>query len=82
MGGTPYPGIPTNQLFEELRRGYRMPKPEYCPSEIYDVMGWCWNESPELRPTFERLVQHFAQLILKKSEVVEYGNLRENSGNF
>ena len=33
-GGTPYPGIPADQMFEMLKSGYRMAKPENCDDEL------------------------------------------------
>ena len=69
MGGTPYPGIPTNQLLEDLKLGVRMKKPEWCPDELYEVMTWCWNEVVEQRPTFQRLVDHFDSIISSKCDV-------------
>ncbi|XP_013407048.2 protein slit-like [Lingula anatina] len=34
LGGTPYPGIPPEQMYEMLRSGYRMPRPEHCGQEM------------------------------------------------
>lgn len=33
LGGSPYPGIPVERLFDLLKSGYRMEKPEVCPKE-------------------------------------------------
>ena len=33
-GGSPYPGVPVQQLFELLKSGYRMEKPENCPLQM------------------------------------------------
>lgn len=37
----------------QVQRGYRMPCPENCPRELYDVMQTCWRGKAEDRPTFE-----------------------------
>ena len=33
LGGSPYPGIPVERLFDLLKSGYRMEKPQVCPKE-------------------------------------------------
>uniref|UniRef100_A0A3Q3S0W2 Tyrosine-protein kinase n=1 Tax=Mastacembelus armatus TaxID=205130 RepID=A0A3Q3S0W2_9TELE len=54
-GRIPYPGMSNPEVIQNLERGYRMPKPEHCPDGLYNVMGVCWRESPDDRPTFEYL---------------------------
>lgn len=52
-GRTPYPGMSNQEVMRALERGYRMPRPENCPEELYDIMLRCWKNKPEDRPTFE-----------------------------
>uniref|UniRef100_A0A4W6DQR7 Tyrosine-protein kinase n=1 Tax=Lates calcarifer TaxID=8187 RepID=A0A4W6DQR7_LATCA len=54
-GRIPYPGMSNPEVIQNLERGYRMPKPENCPEGLYNIMGVCWRENPEDRPTFEYL---------------------------
>ncbi|XP_071000343.1 tyrosine-protein kinase Lck-like [Oncorhynchus clarkii lewisi] len=54
-GRIPYPGITNPDVIRNLDRCYRMPCPEGCPEELYDLMMTCWKERPEERPTFEHL---------------------------
>ncbi|XP_035249645.1 tyrosine-protein kinase Lck [Anguilla anguilla] len=54
-GRIPYPGMTNPEVIQNLERGYRMPKPENCPDELYSIMNLCWQEAPENRPTFEYL---------------------------
>ncbi|XP_038066669.1 angiopoietin-1 receptor-like [Patiria miniata] len=56
-GSTPYPGIASESLAQRLLDGYRMPKPENCADEIYDVMLKCWQQQPSDRPSFRKLVE-------------------------
>uniref|UniRef100_A0A8C3NFH6 Tyrosine-protein kinase n=1 Tax=Geospiza parvula TaxID=87175 RepID=A0A8C3NFH6_GEOPR len=52
----PFPSCMTNpEVIQNLERGYRMPQPEQCPPELYELMRQCWKESPEERPTFDFL---------------------------
>lgn len=52
-GRIPYPGMSNPEVIRSLERGYRMPRPEHCPEELYDIMMRCWKNRPEERPTFE-----------------------------
>ncbi|XP_031512509.1 tyrosine-protein kinase HCK isoform X3 [Papio anubis] len=52
-GRIPYPGMSNPEVIRALERGYRMPRPENCPEELYNIMMRCWKNRPEERPTFE-----------------------------
>lgn len=52
-GRIPYPGMTNPEVIRALERGYRMPRPEHCPEELYSIMTRCWKNRPEERPTFE-----------------------------
>uniref|UniRef100_A0A8C9F5K5 Tyrosine-protein kinase n=1 Tax=Pavo cristatus TaxID=9049 RepID=A0A8C9F5K5_PAVCR len=52
-GRIPYPGMTNPEVIQNLERGYRMPQPDNCPRELYELMMQCWKEQPEERPTFE-----------------------------
>ena len=34
MGASPYPGIPSEQLYSLLKSGYRMPQPSNCSFQL------------------------------------------------
>ncbi|XP_070559099.1 uncharacterized protein [Ptychodera flava] len=63
LGGTPYPGVPVEQMLPLLESGYRMSKPPNCKQEIYDIMLTCWNKKPSKRPTAEELYQTFDKIL-------------------
>lgn len=54
-GMSPYPGIDLSQVYEMLESGYRMPSPEGCPQEVYEMMMKCWSWDPQDRPTFSEI---------------------------
>uniref|UniRef100_A0A8D1WPG2 Tyrosine-protein kinase n=1 Tax=Sus scrofa TaxID=9823 RepID=A0A8D1WPG2_PIG len=55
-GRVPYPGMSNPEVIRNLERGYRMPRPDSCPPELYNgVIAECWRSRPEERPTFEFL---------------------------
>ncbi|XP_010626760.1 tyrosine-protein kinase HCK isoform X1 [Fukomys damarensis] len=52
-GRIPYPGMSNPEVIRVLEHGYRMPRPDHCPEELYNIMIRCWKNRPEERPTFE-----------------------------
>ncbi|KAG7509431.1 tyrosine-protein kinase Blk [Solea senegalensis] len=54
-GRIPYPGMTNPEVIRSLDKSYRMPCPDRCPEELYDIMNMCWKQKPENRPTFEFL---------------------------
>ncbi|KAE8574217.1 hypothetical protein XENTR_v10003333 [Xenopus tropicalis] len=54
-GRSPYPGMSNSEVMAALERGYRMPCPGTCPTELYGIMLQCWQQDPHKRPTFEYL---------------------------
>ncbi|XP_075454724.1 tyrosine-protein kinase Blk [Ascaphus truei] len=54
-GRIPYPGMTNPEVVRNLDQGYRMPCPENCSAELYEIMLKCWRDKLEDRPTFEYL---------------------------
>ncbi|XP_065073901.1 vascular endothelial growth factor receptor 1 isoform X7 [Ochlerotatus camptorhynchus] len=64
LGRVPYPGMEANQeLYNKLRDGYRMDKPQYANQDIYDIMLNCWNVKPDSRPSFKDLKSRFNAML-------------------
>ncbi|XP_012974796.1 LOW QUALITY PROTEIN: fibroblast growth factor receptor 4 [Mesocricetus auratus] len=80
LGGSPYPGIPVEELFSLLREGHRMDRPPNCPPELYGLMRECWHAVPSQRPTFKQLVEALDKVLLAVSE--EYLDLRLTFGPY
>eukprot|EP00111_Clytia_hemisphaerica_P018542 TCONS_00054849-protein len=55
LGGSPYPGLPTDDLYGYLENGGRMKRPDICPKDVYSVMMECWEKSPYRRPMFSQI---------------------------
>ncbi|KAG1933012.1 protein-tyrosine kinase 6 [Pimephales promelas] len=54
-GGVPYPAFSNQEVYSMISSGYRMPAPNKCPSDIYDIMLMCWRDSAGERPDFSEL---------------------------
>ncbi|XP_077945435.1 fibroblast growth factor receptor 3 isoform X15 [Gasterosteus aculeatus] len=74
LGGSPYPGIPVEELFKLLKEGHRMDKPANCTHELYMIMRECWHAVPSQRPTFRQLVEDHDR-VLSMTSTDEYLDL-------
>ncbi|XP_032806265.1 fibroblast growth factor receptor 2-like isoform X3 [Petromyzon marinus] len=63
LGGSPYPGIPVEELFKLLKEGHRMDRPALCSTELYMMMKDCWAAVPSHRPTFKQLVEDLDRIL-------------------
>ncbi|XP_032003588.1 activated CDC42 kinase 1-like isoform X3 [Hylobates moloch] len=51
-GQEPWIGLNGSQILHKIdKEGERLPRPEDCPQDIYNVMVQCWAHKPEDRPT-------------------------------
>ncbi|XP_057593960.1 activated CDC42 kinase 1 isoform X5 [Hippopotamus amphibius kiboko] len=55
-GQEPWVGLNGSQILHKIdKEGERLPRPEDCPQDVYNVMVQCWAHKPEDRPTFVAL---------------------------
>lgn len=52
LGATPYEKIRSRDLPGRIKKGERLPKPEYCDDTWFGVMTQCWAHEPNKRSTF------------------------------
>jgi len=60
-GEMPYQNFDNLTTRQKVLEGYRMPKPEECSQQLYNIMMLCWRANPDERPTFREI-----NTILKK----------------
>ncbi len=71
---------------ERINDGYRMEKPEYAPTSVYQIMKECWAYEPSERPTFSQLSDKLGELISKwvRDRILDmnedYAKLNQNVG--
>ncbi|XP_061427258.1 proto-oncogene tyrosine-protein kinase receptor Ret isoform X1 [Lethenteron reissneri] len=71
LGGTPYPGIPPERLFNLLKTGYRMEKPENCSDDLYGLMQRCWTHDPARRPHFAEISKDLEKMMVKSRDYLD-----------
>lgn len=62
------------KVFDLLKDGYRMTRPDTCPVEVYELMRLCWNDEPNRRPDFTG-IRLILEEILEKTTNIVYLNL-------
>ena len=62
-GCLPYPGMSNPEVLQKVEQGYRMPQPENCPYQFYNIMLKCWRQEPENRTCFEGLQWEFEECL-------------------
>ncbi|XP_038066086.1 tyrosine-protein kinase Mer-like [Patiria miniata] len=77
LGARPYPAMTAKIMVGELQAGYRMPKPQHCQEELYEMMSRCWDEDPESRPTFKMISKELSKLINKGKEYISIKDFQE-----
>lgn len=70
LGGSPYPGISTDEFLSYLKSRKRMDQPDSCPDEFYSIMLACWEEDPYSRPLFSELYERIGNIIEEFADVV------------
>ncbi|XP_078603608.1 fibroblast growth factor receptor 4-like [Branchiostoma floridae x Branchiostoma japonicum] len=51
LGRTPYPGMEgADRLYDALQNHFRLPKPQLCTEERYQLMLQCWKFNEKTRP--------------------------------
>ncbi|XP_072239456.1 KIT proto-oncogene, receptor tyrosine kinase b isoform X2 [Leuresthes tenuis] len=71
LGNSPYPGMQVGSAFYRMiQEGHRMNRPEFAPTEMYDMMLSCWNHDPLKRPSFRKLVERTELLLSENTKNV------------
>ncbi|KAF7650754.1 hypothetical protein LDENG_00121000 [Lucifuga dentata] len=71
LGNSPYPGMQVGSAFYRMiQQGHRMSRPEFAPTEIYEMMLSCWNQDPFKRPSFRKLVENTELLLSENTKNV------------
>ncbi|XP_028401197.1 proto-oncogene tyrosine-protein kinase receptor Ret-like [Dendronephthya gigantea] len=63
LGGEPYENISPYNVIVCIGSGFRMSKPAHCSSEIYKIMRDCWEENPQCRPTFPKILKELRGML-------------------
>ncbi|XP_022108626.1 tyrosine kinase receptor Cad96Ca-like [Acanthaster planci] len=77
LGARPYPAMSAKVLISELQNGFRMPKPQHCQDELYEMMLRCWNEDPASRPSFKMISDDLDRLICEGKDYLSIEDIED-----
>lgn len=61
-GKTPFEHLSNSDAVEEISNGLRLFKPKLSSEKVYQFMNSCWQENPELRPSFCQLMKEITDI--------------------
>ncbi|XP_077327347.1 tyrosine-protein kinase Fes/Fps isoform X1 [Lithobates pipiens] len=62
LGSNPYTSMNNQQTREAIEQGSRLPAPDNCPEDIYELMLRCWEYDPRKRPSFSTVHQELISI--------------------
>jgi len=62
-GQPPYDGKSMEELVRFLEDGNRLPRPDYCSDDLWNVVQCCWDADPRMRPTFDTLLIEIGDIL-------------------
>lgn len=82
LGGSPYPGLPMEDLYGFINDGKRMEKPDICPDSVYDIMLDCWIQNPYERPIFGQIGDRLGNLMKAQVPASKYDAVDGNDESY
>ncbi|XP_056373332.1 tyrosine-protein kinase ITK/TSK [Hyla sarda] len=61
-GKTPFEHLSNSDAVEEISNGLRLFRPKLASEKVYQFMNSCWQENPEHRPSFCRLMKEIMDI--------------------
>ncbi|XP_038064957.1 angiopoietin-1 receptor-like [Patiria miniata] len=77
LGARPYPTMSFKTMISKLQEGYRMPRPEHCQDELYQMMLACWEEEPTARPSFTEIGRKLEKLLEGAHDYIALSDYQE-----
>lgn len=71
LGASPYENLSAPEVMKKVRQGDRLPRPEHCKRELYNIMSECWSHQPQARPTFGKLALMLEKILISENEYIE-----------
>ncbi|XP_033641271.1 tyrosine-protein kinase Mer-like isoform X2 [Asterias rubens] len=77
LGARPYPSMSAKTVVNDIEIGYRMPRPEHCQDELYQMMLNCWSDDPDDRLPFNKLSTKLGKLLETASDYICLSDYQE-----
>jgi len=67
-GIIPYGWLSNQEVYHEVPKGLRLPKPEKCPTEVWEIILSCFTEDPAERPSFSNIIKRLKTFYSESEE--------------
>ncbi|XP_042296706.1 insulin receptor-related protein isoform X2 [Sceloporus undulatus] len=57
----PYQGMSNEQVLHFVMDSGVLERPENCPEKLHELMTWCWQQNPRLRPSFTQILERIKE---------------------
>eukprot|EP01114_Cavostelium_apophysatum_P012135 TRINITY_DN2692_c0_g1_i1.p1 TRINITY_DN2692_c0_g1~~TRINITY_DN2692_c0_g1_i1.p1 ORF type:complete len:582 (-),score=92.58 TRINITY_DN2692_c0_g1_i1:932-2677(-) len=65
FGKTPYYWLSNREVGERVVAGaVRLSQPDKCPNELWAIIQSCWDQNPDLRPSFEKILDQMPDFLV------------------
>ncbi|XP_072840343.1 insulin receptor-related protein isoform X3 [Pogona vitticeps] len=59
----PYQGLSNEQVLRFVMDSGVLERPENCPEKLHELMRWCWQQNPRLRPSFIEILESIGEFM-------------------
>ena len=74
-GDIPYGEKNGEEVYDFIRVGKRLSKPNHCLNSTYNIMEKCWDWNEETRPSFKDLMEIFRELTSDDNDYSDVKNI-------
>jgi hypothetical protein len=71
LGKLPFPLLNNEEVMAKIETGYRLPKPELCPTKLYNMMLQMWSMAAKERPSFNEIFEGISSLCAVRATSIE-----------
>jgi hypothetical protein len=47
FGANPYTSMSNSEVIEAVLKGYRLPRPDNCPENVWQIIVKCWEQASQ-----------------------------------
>ncbi|KAJ6652435.1 hypothetical protein lerEdw1_011553 [Lerista edwardsae] len=74
----PYQGMSNEQVLHFVMDNGVLEKPENCPPKLCELMTWCWEQNPRLRPSFAQVLESIEEELSATFRALSFFHSQEN----
>ncbi|XP_071809669.1 uncharacterized protein [Asterias amurensis] len=82
LGARPYPLMGAKKVLRKIKRGYRMPIPNGCMYEMYELMLDCWRDVPSKRPSFQNIYDRLTEFLNDDKHCIAVDEFERSNDEF